>query len=330
MLVIRAWLTTYDERRRRLNRLIGLAPASFGSPLADMGRSFLGSIFKGNKHWGPDFLEAGDAVLDGLELGSQFTWDLAHRDLLPTADHADGFYGPDSDTPYVFIFCGTEPYPGLRGIVNKPGTDGTVRWAGCSLRTRKITLDLTRDPARAKTERRFVVLRGANVDIPLIPAHGLNHATILSHPTESLQAMVLEALAVSSMQNFTDWHAKWRATKEQGYAYLTDQSGEWTQFVTHAVDERGDPITDYHVQIYRLFGISRGKYSGTPYSKMSSGTPRAHGAASMTGPDAPATLETGLAPVKPVKVAHTSLAASGSSDADISLRLEQVTKSKRF
>ncbi|HEX2200455.1 MAG TPA: hypothetical protein VHH93_00310 [Gammaproteobacteria bacterium] len=40
MLVIRSWLTTYNQRRERLNRLIGLAPASFGSPLADMGRSF--------------------------------------------------------------------------------------------------------------------------------------------------------------------------------------------------------------------------------------------------------------------------------------------------
>src|SRR6185436_19621009 len=59
MLVIRSWLVTYPERRAQLKRLIGLAPASFGSPLATMGRSTLGSIFKGNKAWGPDFLEAG-------------------------------------------------------------------------------------------------------------------------------------------------------------------------------------------------------------------------------------------------------------------------------
>jgi pimeloyl-ACP methyl ester carboxylesterase len=176
MLVIRSWLTTYNQRRERLNRLIGLAPANFGSPLAGMGRSFLGSFFKGRRELGPDFLEAGDKILDGLELGSRFTWELAHLDLLPTPERPnDTFYGKDESTPYVFIFCGMEPYTGLRQIVNKPGTDGTVRWAGCSLRTRKITVDLTRDLVRSGSEKRFSVLRGTNIDIPLVPVSGLNH-----------------------------------------------------------------------------------------------------------------------------------------------------------
>ena len=250
MLVIRAWLTIYDARRRRLNRLIGLAPASFGSPLADVGRSFLGSIFKGNKETGPDFMEAGDEVLDALELGSGFTWDLAHRDLLVSQDHPDGFYGPNSDTPYVFIFCGTEPYSGLRGFVNKPGTDGTVRWAGCSLRTRKVVVDLTRDPARSKSERRLTVLRGANIDIPMIPARGLNHATILSEPTGELQKMVLDALSISDQGEFTAWHDAQNKIKEDGYSHLSGKSGSWTQFVVHGVDERGDPVRDFHLQVY--------------------------------------------------------------------------------
>ena len=90
MLVIRSWLVNYPGRLDRLKRLIGLAPATYGSPLAHKGRSWLGAIFKGNKDFGPDFLEAGDKVLDGLELGSKFTWDLAHIDLLG----ADTFYGP--------------------------------------------------------------------------------------------------------------------------------------------------------------------------------------------------------------------------------------------
>ncbi len=49
ILVIRAWLTTYRERRDRLKHLIGLAPASFGSPLASKGRGWLAAIFKGNR-----------------------------------------------------------------------------------------------------------------------------------------------------------------------------------------------------------------------------------------------------------------------------------------
>ena len=100
MLVMRSWLTTYAPRRGRLKHLIGLAPATFGSPLAHKGRSLLGSVFKGNKQRGPDFLEAGDLVLDGLELGSRFTWELTHKDVLCTPP----LYGKGNDSPWVFIF----------------------------------------------------------------------------------------------------------------------------------------------------------------------------------------------------------------------------------
>ena len=56
MLVIRDWLTTYAERRERLRHLVALAPATFGSPIAHKGRSWLGALFKGRRELGPDFL----------------------------------------------------------------------------------------------------------------------------------------------------------------------------------------------------------------------------------------------------------------------------------
>ena len=52
---------------RRLKRLIAFAPATFGSPLAKQGRSWLGAIFKSSKQPGPDFLNAGNVVLDNRE-----------------------------------------------------------------------------------------------------------------------------------------------------------------------------------------------------------------------------------------------------------------------
>jgi len=131
MLVIRSWLSTYEARRGRLKHLIALAPATFGSPLAHKGRSLLGALIKGNRVIGPDFMEAGDLILDGLELGSRFTWELTDKDLLS----AQPYYGSGPDSPYVYIFCGIEGYTGLHFLVNQPGTDGTVRWAGCALNT---------------------------------------------------------------------------------------------------------------------------------------------------------------------------------------------------
>ena len=153
MLVIRAWLSAYAGRRSRLKHLVALAPATFGSPLAHKGRSWLGAMFKGNRQLGPDFLEAGDRILSGLELGSRFTWDLAHEDVVG----AETFYGPTKRTPFVFVICGSGSYRGLRRLAQEPGTDGVVRWAGCPLNMRKIVLDLTRDPARADTSKRITV-----------------------------------------------------------------------------------------------------------------------------------------------------------------------------
>src|ERR1035437_8879451 len=148
MLVVRSWLTNYgaavgsNDRLKKLKHLIGLAPATWGSPQAHKGRTWIGAMVKGNRHLGPDFLNAGDRVLEGLELGSKFTWDLAHLDLLGP----EPFYDTGGGTPYVAVFIGNTPYEGVASLANDPGTDGTVRWSGCSLNARKITIDLTRIP----------------------------------------------------------------------------------------------------------------------------------------------------------------------------------------
>ena len=242
MLVIRAWLTAYAKRRDRLKHLIGLAPATFGSPLAHKGRSWLGAIFKGNRERGPDFMEAGDRILDALELGSRFTWDLAHLDLLGD----EPYYGPTRSTPFVFVFCGTRGYSGLRGLMNEPGSDGTVRWAGCPLNTRKIVLDLTLDPLRPGSEDRVSVAEWRNTDIDLMPIAGVNHGTILQRPGGDLLEMVDAALRVTSAAGF----AQWRKDAERRTRAARQSIDEWQQFVFRALDERGDPIPDYNVQLF--------------------------------------------------------------------------------
>ena len=68
MLVLRAWLANAgppagNARLKRLKHLVGLAPATWGSPQAHKGRTWLGAMVKGDKHPGPDFMNAGDLVL---------------------------------------------------------------------------------------------------------------------------------------------------------------------------------------------------------------------------------------------------------------------------
>ncbi len=269
MLVVRAWLAADPLRIRRLKRLIAFAPATFGSPLAKQGRSWLGAVFKGNKQLGPDFLEAGDEILLELELGSRFTWRLAEEDFFADPPRYDA--GPD--TPFVFVFCGTGTYGGLRKIVDKPGTDGTVRRAGCGMNVRAIALDMTQSgmvarrqsPAlaavpRVSPEDRLIVNKWLNVSIPVHlvgdPAKGedVNHATILSNPVAELVDLVVDAFDMTDpatapggdpVAGYDAWLAK--AGAETRFRRLTQQ---YQQFVVHAVDERGDPITDYNLQIH--------------------------------------------------------------------------------
>lgn len=247
MLVVREWLTTYAGRSERLKHLIGLAPATFGSPMAHKGRSWLGAIFKGGREPGPDFMEAGDLVLQGLELGSRYTWDLAHRDLVDQVS-----YGPTSRTPYPFIFIGTKDYGWLRRVVTEPGTDGTVRWAGAGFNVRKILVDLTIDPLKAAGER-ITLEPWRNVEVPFVMLDGLNHATILTKPSDELITMVLEALAVSSGPAYQRWRDKYQPRFPVGTGSGTRKGPpRWQQFVTRAVDERGDGIEDYFIQLGQI------------------------------------------------------------------------------
>jgi len=250
MLVLRCWLTSYRSRVSRLKRLIGLAPATAGSPLAHKGRSWLGSLFKGNKQLGPDFMEAGDLILDGLELGSRFTWDLAHKDFFGS----ETYYGPDDKTPYVFVFCGTKGYGGLRSFANEPGTDGTVRLAGTPMNCRKIVLDLTRGDG--EETGRVTWIDPPNIDAPLYPITKLNHGTIMGDPSDELVDLVSRALKVESKRDFEAWSRAAREATQKGF----EDVDEWQQFVVRAMDERGDPITDYFLELTyeKRTGLFRG------------------------------------------------------------------------
>lgn len=253
MLVLREWLAgtigTMDrpgvsvERQKRLKHLIGLAPATFGSPMAHKGRSWLGAIFKGGKEPGPDFMEAGDEVLRGLELGSAYTWDLAHRDFL----NDPPVYSRSSASPYPFIFVGLKDYGWLKRAVTEPGTDGTVRWAGVGFNSRKVKVDLTVEPTRHK---RISIESWKNAIVPLVFLADHNHSTILRKPDEALVRMVFEALEVSSSSEYQRWQADHRAASDA--ALQARRARRWQQFIVHAIDERGDGIADYFLEVGRV------------------------------------------------------------------------------
>ena len=247
-LVIREWLATYPSRRTRVKHIVGLAPAMFGSPLAHKGRSWLGAIFKGEKGLfspdrAPDFLEAGTRVLSGLEMGSSYTWQLAERDLLG----AKPTYGKGSDTPYPFVFIGVDGYGGLRGLFTNPdGSDGTVRWAAAGMNIRKLHVDLRQEPG-LEQEPRVEVGPWSNIAIPLVLVEGCNHGTILSDPPRALVNMVVSALEIGDMAAYEGWAATNAGPDSD--SHKAHEKRRWQQFVIRAVDERGDPVPDYFIEL---------------------------------------------------------------------------------
>jgi hypothetical protein len=251
MLVIRAFLLNNAKRPKKLKHLVALAPATWGSPLAHEGRSFVGSIFKGSHQIGPDFLNAGDLVLDGLELGSRFTWDLAHRDLLS----ANPIFTDSPESPYVAVFIGNTPYSGIRELVNQPGTDGTVRWAGCALDTRKYAVDLLRD---TPDEARFGGGKWVNgrQRIPMFPVEGKTHGSLLSDPDPALVPLILDFLKVDSEASYLDWVGKAEtqsapALEKMKVAKDGTPIDGYQQFVFHVVDEYGNGVSDYVIDLFK-------------------------------------------------------------------------------
>ncbi len=271
MLVVRAWLAhqkiapTDNPRLKRLKHLIGVAPATWGSPQAHKGRTWLGALVKGSKVPGPDFMNAGNLVLDGLELGSRFTWDLAHADLLGPAP----FFGTGPNTPYVAVFIGNTPYTGIASVANDPGTDGTVRWSGCGLNTRKITLDLTQTPTDAQglPRKRVTISEWANdsrLNVPILAVDKRDHGSLISDPDPGMVDRIAKFLDVGSIDQYNTWldeaqtwstPAREKMLKSEGHLFTfweTSDLDGWQQFVVHARDTHGDPVKDYMIEVFEL------------------------------------------------------------------------------
>jgi hypothetical protein len=271
ILVVRAWLAHQkiapgeNERLKQLKHLIGLAPATWGSPQAHKGRTWLGALVKGSKTPGPDFLNAGNLVLDGLELGSRCTWDLAHTDLLGPVP----YFGTGPDTPYVAVFIGNTPYTGIASVANDPGTDGTVRWSGCGLNSRKITLDLTRTPTdtHGLPRRRVTISEWANdsrLNVPILAVDKRDHGSLISDPDPGMVDRIAKFLEIGNIDQYNTWlneaetwstPARETMLKSKGHLFAfweTSDLDGWQQFVVHTRDTHGDPVTDYMIEVFEL------------------------------------------------------------------------------
>jgi hypothetical protein len=115
------------------------------------------------------------------------------------------------------------------------------------------------DTAGAEDPRphRVVADKWLDVSIPVhlvgdpAGADEVNHATILSNPPAELQDLVVAAFEMTAVASDVDaGYRTWleKADAEGRFKRIREQ---YQQFIIHAVDERGDPITDYNLQLFR-------------------------------------------------------------------------------
>ncbi len=137
--VIRDWWDRYYRTTGQpcpMSHLIMLAPANFGSALAQLGKSKLSQL----KFW-LHGEQPGQGILDWLELGSAESWELNSSWIklpaLPAG--ATGFY------PFVLIGQSIDRnfYDNLNRYTGELGSDGVVRSAAANLNATLITIDQT-------------------------------------------------------------------------------------------------------------------------------------------------------------------------------------------
>jgi pimeloyl-ACP methyl ester carboxylesterase len=249
-LVIRHWIWRYYRDRLAdcpIKRIIMLAPANFGSPLAHRGKSFLGRLAKGRWRIG-DFLEIGKNLLHGLELASTYQWQLAHQDLLLPKPYYT------ASQIQVTILTGIDDYSGIMGWVNKPGTDGAVVISGMPVNSVKFTLDFSQrdygspimfdwQQMATSTEIAFGILKEANhgsiVDATFDP----------NHPASQL---VLKALTTLNEQEFRALQDELVMLTERTYDDTPNES-KYQQFFIHALDDQDVDVSDFTIE----FALSR-------------------------------------------------------------------------
>lgn len=259
MLVLIAWLARHPERASMIGWVVALAPASHGSPLAHLGRGMLAALVNGSLAPGPDTLEGGDRLLRSLELAS--------------ADVDPFLHGvPPIDPSRLIVVSGTARYPFPRNVVHEEGGDGVVRLAGAHPIPIRIEADLTKRPRHGRRLFAQDPMHVTPKAIPVWPLPDRHHGSILTQPPQHLVDVVAAAFtgAWSHGQVVRRVRRHVAATLHRGEPGVQD----WTQLIVQVEDERGNPVSDYYVDLLvregappeQMHAISRDRRTGRSHA----------------------------------------------------------------
>ncbi len=145
--VVREWFQFYYAGKKEvcpMSHLVMLAPANFGSALAQLGKGRLSRM----KTWFQG-VEPGQGVLDWLELGSKDAWEVNVDWII----NADKYISIDQTFPFVLSGQSIDRkfYDHLNAYTGELGSDGVIRLAAANLNSRYIHLAQTKDRLNIET-----------------------------------------------------------------------------------------------------------------------------------------------------------------------------------
>lgn len=250
-----------------IRNILMLAPANFGSPIARLGKSMAGRLFKGWKWDG--LFQTGAELLHALEVGSPYGFKLAEADLF---DPAFPIFDPAHVV--VTVLVGTNAFSNvLKQIAHVNGSDGTVCVATASLNARLVAVDFAAPNAPVITERRCTAPEVA------LGVFDRDHSTICRPEAKAQQAewrrLVLAALTVDAAgyarhvaacaavtrETFTKGRAR-RLIKERRRFH------EYQNVVFRVCDQYGHPINDYFIEFYQDVGDPRDRVAAKVHGEI--------------------------------------------------------------
>jgi hypothetical protein len=247
--VVRNWVERFYGAggldRLPLQHLVMLAPANFGSALAQLGKSRLSRIanfFQG--------VEPGQRILDWLELASPEQSDL-NVAWMSYRSPENGFY------PFVLSGQAIDAklYDHLNSYTGETGSDGTVRLAAANMNYRRVELVQTDEVLRQRPPTLRMVAK-TNVRSPRVP---LGIVPDAAHSGKKIGIMRSVTPANAADKPVVDWILRClKVDGEAAYAALGDELAELSQgvqaregvprcamVVFHIHDDQGRPVTDY-------------------------------------------------------------------------------------
>jgi hypothetical protein len=251
-----------------MSHLIMLAPANFGSALAQVGKGTGARI----KTW-MEGVQPGTGILDWLELGSSESWELNKKWI-------SGGTGPEDDPPvFPFVLTGQSIdrhlYDNLNSYTDESGSDGVVRTAAANLNatyfrleqgTREVPAGSSDKPTTAVALEIAVTQRAPRAAFALIAGRshsGAEKGIIRSvkndrrrHPTVDA---VLKCLLVSNRDEYLaicdSFAAQNRTVRDAERVEIVARRGflpdatyfhdSHTMVIFRVRDDRGYPIDDF-------------------------------------------------------------------------------------